>query len=339
MQVLELARRIAGTLQGDSDREIQGVAALENAGPEDLSFAENERALARAASSKAGCILIPSGKALAGRTTIAVAQPKLALIHAVEVLWPARPPAPGIHPTAVVDPTAQVAESASVGPHAVIERSAKVGARTRLAAGVVVGEGVEIGSDCILYPHVVIYPGARLGNRVVLHAGVVIGSDGFGYVFAESRHHKFPQLGQVVIEDDVEIGSNTTVDRGSLGTTVIREGTKIDNLVQVAHNVRIGRHSLIAAQTGISGSAEIGDYVVMAGQVGVGPRARIEDQAVIAGQSGVLDGKTVRKGSTLWGTPARPIAQFKKTLACLAELPDLFARVRALERRSGSRKD
>ena len=226
-----------------------------------------------------------------------------------------------------------VAPDASIGPHVVVERQARVGSRTRLAANVTLGEGVEVGADCILYPRVTVYPGARIGERVILHSGVVIGSDGFGYVFAEGRHHKFPQLGSVAIENDVEIGSNTTVDRGSLGTTVIGEGTKIDNLVQIAHNVRIGRHSVIAAQTGISGSSEIGNYVVMAGQVGVGPHVHIEDQAIIAGQSGVLDGKTVRKGSTVWGTPARPIAQIKKMYASLARLPDLTRIVDDLSRR------
>jgi UDP-3-O-[3-hydroxymyristoyl] glucosamine N-acyltransferase len=333
MKVSEIAQLLGGKVAGDAEREIHGVASLEAAGTEDLSFADGARALADADNSKAGCILVGQGAAVKGRATIAVANPKWAFVRAADALLPSSRFEPGIHPTAVIHAEANVSPDASVGPHVVIERGARVGARTRLAAGVTLGEGVEIGSGCVIHPRVTIYPGARIGNRVILHAGVVIGSDGFGYVFAEGRHHKFPQIGSVVIEDDVEIGSNTTVDRGSLGTTTICEGAKIDNLVQVAHNVRIGRHSVIASQTGISGSAEIGDYVVMAGQVGVGPRAHIEDQAVIAGQSGVLDGKTVRKGSVVWGTPARPIAQIKKVLASLTQLPGLTRKVEELSRR------
>ena len=192
------------------------------------------------------------------------------------------------------------------------------------------GEGVTLGAQCVLHPRVSIYPGIQVGHRVILHAGVVLGSDGFGYLFAEGRHHKFPQLGGLIVEDDVEIGSNTTVDRGSLGTTQIGEGTKIDNLVQVAHNVRIGRHSVIAAQTGISGSTEIGDYVVMGGQVGIGDHARIEDGAVIGGGTGILPGKVIRKGSVMWGTPARPLSEFKRMYANLSRLPTLVQKVKEL---------
>lgn len=334
MKVNDIVRLVGGTLHGDSNTEIRAVAALEAAGPHDLSFAEDARALERASESRAGCILVPEGTSLAGRTTLTVTHPKLAFIRAAEALRPPDRHSPGIHPTAVVDPEAQLASDVTVGPLVVIERGVKVGARTRLAAGVCLGEGAELGSDCILYPRVSVYAGARIGNRVVLHAGVVIGSDGFGYVFAEGRQHKFPQLGQVVIEDDVEIGSNTTVDRGSLGTTVIGMGAKIDNLVQVAHNVRIGRHTVIAAQTGISGSAMIGDCVVLAGQVGLGERARVEDHAMIGGQAGILPGKIVRRGTTVWGTPARPLSQFKKMYANLSILPDLAKRIKELSRSS-----
>lgn len=340
MTVKQLGRLLKATLAGEGGLEIRGVAALEAAAPDDLAFAENDRALERAPASRAGCILIAAGAApalaarLEGRTTLAVAHPKLAFIRAAEALRPRDRGAAPVHPTAVIAPSAELGRDVSVGPQVVIERGAKVGARTRLGAGTVLGEGVEVGEDCVLYPRVAVYPGARIGNRVVLHAGVVIGSDGFGYVFAEGRHHKFPQLGGVIIEDDVEIGANSTVDRGSLGTTVIGQGTKIDNLVQVAHNVRIGRHTLIAAQSGISGSAEIGDQVVMAGQVGVGEKARIEDRVVVGGQAGVLPGKIVRQGSIVWGTPSRPLAEMKKISACLAILPRLAGKVRSLNART-----
>lgn len=333
MNVSEVARWLGGKVEGDGDREITGVAGLEGAGPQDLTFAEDERALERAGRSRAGCILVPNGPPLAGQTTITVDHPKLAFIRVAETLRPPSPPAPGIHPTAVISPSARLAASACVGPCAVVEAGAVVGERTRLGAGVFLGEGVEVGSDSVLYPRVTVYPGARVGNRVILHAGVVVGSDGFGYVFAEGRHHKFPQLGGVIIEDDVEIGSNSTVDRGSLGTTRIGEGTKIDNLVQVAHNVTIGRHAVIAAQTGISGSVTIGDYVVLGGQVGVADHVRVGDRVVVGAQAGIPTGKALHKATTYWGTPARPLAEFKKMYAHLSRLPALAEKVRELSRR------
>jgi UDP-3-O-[3-hydroxymyristoyl] glucosamine N-acyltransferase len=328
MRVDQLARLLDAETDGDGSCEIRGVAALDRAGPEDLAFAEGERALARVLESRAGCVLVPPGMTVPHHTTLRVVHPKLALIRAAQVLLPAPPPSPGIHPTSVIAPDARLAADVSVGPYVVIESEVTVGARTTLSAGVCLGRGARVGGDCVLHPRVTLYPGVRIGNRVVLHAGVVVGSDGFGYVLAEGRHHKFPQLGQVIIEDDVEVGSNTTIDRGSLGETVIGQGTKVDNLVQIAHNVKIGRHCIIAAQTGISGSAEIGEYVVLAGQVGLGERVRIEDHAVIGGQAGILPGKVVRKGATMWGTPARSLDNFKNQHAQLSNLPNLARKLK-----------
>ena len=333
MNVSEIARLLGTEVQGDASREIRGVAALENAGPHDLTFAEGERGTARAAQSRAGCILVSPGVHLEGQTTLAVANPKLAFIRAAGALCPAPPAVPGIHTTAVIASDARLAPDVSVGPYVVVESGATVGPGTSLGAGVFLGRGVDVGAACILHPRVTVYPGAKIGDRVVLHAGVVIGGDGFGYVFAEGRHHKFPQFGQVVIGNDVEIGCNTTVDRGSLATTVIGEGTKIDNLVQVAHNVRIGRHCVIAAQTGISGSVEIGEYVVLGGQVGVADHVRLEDQVVAGAQAGIPTGKIIRKGTTVWGTPARPLAEFKKMYAHMSNLPALARRVKELSHR------
>jgi UDP-3-O-[3-hydroxymyristoyl] glucosamine N-acyltransferase len=300
---------------------------------------ETPRALEQAVASLAGCLLVPEGASLPGQTTIAVRHPKLALIRAAEALHPAPLPPPGVHPTAAVAPDAQLAADCSVGPNVVIESGVTVGAGTQLRASAFLGAGVRVGAHCVLHPHVTVYAGAQIGNRVILHSGAVIGSDGFGYVLAEGRHVKFPQLGKIVIEDDVEIGSNTTLDRGSLGSTVIGQGTKIDNLVQIAHNVKIGRHCIIVSQTGISGSTEVGDYVVMAGQVGVGDHARIEDRVVIGGQAGVLPGKIVRAGSTVWGTPCRPMSEFKKTIARLARLDNLAEKVKKLEQQIEKRGD
>ena len=339
MKISELAELLRGNPAGDAEREIHGVAALETAGPTDLAYVESRRSLHQAATSRAGCLLVPEGVSLPGRTTIAVPHPKLALIRAAGSLHPPLSPPSGIHPTAVVAPDAQLAPDCSVGANVVIENGVTVGAGSRLCPGVFLGAGVRVGAQCVLHPRVTVYPGAQIGDRVILHAGVVVGSDGFGYVLAEGRQVKFPQIGKIIIEDDVEIGSNTTLDRGSLGATVIGQGTKIDNLVQIAHNVKIGRHCIIVSQSGISGSTEVGDYVVMAGQVGIGEHVRIEDRVVIGGQSGVLPGKIVRSGSIIWGTPSRPMSEFKKTIARLARLDALAAKVKALAQQIEKRAD
>jgi len=338
MTVGELVRIVGGKVSGEESGEIGGVAGLETAGPGDLAYAEGERAVAAVATSRAGCVLVPDGTTIVGRTTIAVARPKLAFILAANALLPSPPVTPGIHPTAIVDTGARIAPDVSIGPYVVIERGAQVGRGTRLATSVIIGKNAILGEQCVLYPRVTIYAGARIGHRVILHAGVVVGSDGFGYVLAGGRQHKFPQLGQAIIGDDVEIGANTTVDRGSLGTTMIGEGTKIDNLVQIAHNVTIGRHCVIASQTGISGSVQIGDYVVMGGQVGIGDHVRIEDRAVLGGGAGILPGKIVRAGETVWGRPARPLNEFKRMYAHLSQLPRLAQKVKELARKAGKQE-
>jgi UDP-3-O-[3-hydroxymyristoyl] glucosamine N-acyltransferase len=337
MTVGEIADTLGGSVQGDAAREIRSVAALETAGPSDLTFAADSKALEKAVESGAGCILVAAGNTVAGRTTVGVENPKIAFIHIADRLMPRPAPTPGIHATAVVAADAVVAPDASVGAGVVIESGARVGSGSELRAGVFVGEGAEIGADCVLHPGVKLYPLARLGNRVILHAGVVIGGDGFGYVFNAGRHEKFPQLGGVVIEDDVEIGCNTTIDRGSLGTTVVGEGTKIDNLVQIAHNVTIGKHCIIAAQTGISGSVRVGDYAVIGGQVGIGDHVEIESGAQIGSKGGILPGKIVRRGAVIWGIPGRPLDVFKRQYAHLSRLPELARRVGEIERRMRER--
>jgi UDP-3-O-[3-hydroxymyristoyl] glucosamine N-acyltransferase len=330
MKVREIARLVGGVADGDEEREIRAAASLEAATDHELAFAEGEVLPKRVAESSAGCVLVKRGVIVRGRTTIAVENPRLAFIRAAEALHPPRFVKPGIHPSAVVAESARLEPGVSVGPHAVIESGASVGPGTRVGAGVYLGEDVSVGSHCVLHPRVSIYPGVRIGDRVILHAGVVLGSDGFGYLFAGGRHQKFPQLGGLIVEDDVEIGSNSTIDRGSLGTTRIGEGTKIDNLVQIGHNVRIGRHVILVAQTGISGSTDVGDYVMMGGQTGIGDHVRIGDRAVIGGQAGVLPGKIVPEGSVLWGTPARSLVEFKRMYAHLSRLPALAQKVREL---------
>jgi len=333
MKNSEIAALLNGELQGDGTVDITGIAGLESAGPSDITFVDDGRALAQAERSAAGCFLVPLNSALPGKNSIAVSHPKAALIKVAAALLPARRPEPGIHPTALVTLGARVAQDASIGAQAVIEAGASVGARTHIGAGASIGRGVEIGAECVIHPRVTIYPDVRIGNRVVVHSGAVIGADGFGYVFAEGCHQKFPQLGKTIIEDDVEIGANTTIDRGSLGDTVIGQGSKIDNQVQIAHNVCVGRHCVIAAQVGIAGSVRIGDYVMFGGQAGVGDRARIEDQAMIGGGAGVLPGKLVRRGVFVWGTPARPLPEYKETYAQIMNLAKLGTKVEALAER------
>jgi len=330
MKISEIAMLLNGELKGDGDVDISGIAGLESAGPADLTFVEDAAALEQAKASDAGCFLIPSNRTLPGKTTIAVSQPKVALIKAAQAILPVRRVEPGVHPAAIVSPGARLAKSATVGAYAVIEEGADIGERTQVGSGASIGRAVEIGADCMIHPRVTVYSGARVGNRVIIHSGSVIGSDGFGYVFAEGCHQKFPQLGRAIIEDDVEIGANTTIDRGSLGDTIIGRGSKIDNLVQIAHNVKVGRHCVIAAQVGIAGSVRIGDYVMFGGQAGIGDRARIEDQAMIGGQAGVLPGKSVRRGVFVWGTPARPLAEYKETYAHIVNLPKLARKVQEL---------
>ncbi|HLY61278.1 MAG TPA: UDP-3-O-(3-hydroxymyristoyl)glucosamine N-acyltransferase [Terriglobia bacterium] len=338
MTVKQIAELLEGKIQGDGSREIHDVAGLDDAGPHSLTYADGAKGLKQAAGARAGLILVPEGASLMGQTTLAVANPKLAFIQASSTLHPAVNYPPGIHSSAVIASDVNVPADVSIGAHVVIESGAKIGVGTRLSAGVCLGEGVQIGSHCVLHPRVTLYPGAQLGNRVVLHAGVVVGSDGFGYVFADGRHHKFPQLGKVIIEDDVEIGSNSTLDRGSLGTTVIGQGTKIDNLCQIAHNVKIGRHCVIAAQVGISGSTDIGDYVVLGGKVGIADHVRLEDHVMIGGAGAVFPGKVIRKGSAVWGNPVRPLAEYKRINACLSRLPGLIEKVRELSQQMARRE-
>lgn len=319
----ELAEYLGATLEGASGLPIFNISSPEQACAEDLIYVDSPRFLERAARSAARCALIGGELHLPGKTLLRVSEPKLAFAKAAAWLFPEPSIARGVHSTAVVARGAQLAADAAVGPYAVIEEGADVGAGTEIGAFCYVGRSTRIGAHCRLHPHVTLYAGVRLGDRVVVHSGTVLGSDGFGYVFAEGRHWKFPQVGRLEIGDDVEIGSNTSVDRGSLETTRIGAGTKIDNLVQVAHNVVIGEHTVIAAQTGISGSSAVGRNVVLGGQVGIAENCRLEDGAVVGAQAGVPTGKTIRAGEPVWGTPARPLSKFKQQYAWFARLPEL----------------
>jgi UDP-3-O-[3-hydroxymyristoyl] glucosamine N-acyltransferase len=320
-----LAEFTATRLIGDGNVEITRVASIGAAQAGDLIFVQDEKHLEEALSSAASAVIAGEFAASsAGRKPLLIAaHPRLAFATAAALLHPPRTYTPGMHETAVIHGSAQIALSASIDAHVVIDANAVIGQRTHIAAGCYIGEGVVIGDDCDIYPRVVIYPGTTLGRRVVVHAGAVLGSDGFGFVRDEvyGRYQKFPQIGELVIGDYVEIGANCTIDRGALDKTVIGAGTKLDNLVHIGHNTTVGANVVIAAQTGVSGSVKIGDDAVVGGQVGLGDHATIEPGVILGSGSGVLSHKTVRgKGVTFWGRPARPLAEYLKGLAIVARL-------------------
>jgi UDP-3-O-[3-hydroxymyristoyl] glucosamine N-acyltransferase len=334
VSVAEIAGYLECPFHGDGSIQLQRISNWEEADRASLIYCEgSERAARLPDALAAGCIVTTADIHRSGWNTIVSERPKLDFSRAALLLHP-RPAGRGVcDPTAVVSPDAVLGQQVDLGPHVVVEAGARVGDRSILRAGVVVGEDCRIGSDCILHPRVVLYPGTELGCRVTLHAGVVLGADGFGYVFDGTSQVKFPQAGGIVIEDDVEIGANTTVDRGSLGMTRIGRGSKIDNLVQIAHNTQIGSSVIIASQTGISGSAVIEDRVVIAGQAGFGERIRVKEGAVIGGQAGVLPGKVLPGNQVYWGTPARPLREFKRILAHLSRLPQMRSELERLKKR------
>jgi len=327
----DLAEAIGAIVEGDGSTEVTGVAAPERASSSDLIFANETKHLSRAESSAAKCVVLPAGLSVAGKTVLRAENAKVAFAGAAALLREPSIIASGVHPTAVIAPLAKIAGSASIGPYAVIGEDAHIGEHTQIGAHCVIGAGSWIGDNCRIHHRVTLYANMRIGNRVEIHAGAVVGADGFGYVYGEGRHWKFPQAGIVEIADDVEIGANSTIDRGSLDDTRIAEGVKIDNLVHVGHNVKIGAHTVIAAQTGISGSSVLGHHVVVGGQVGIADHCTLEDNSIAGAQAGIPTGKTIRSGQVVWGTPARPLDKFKGQYVWFARLPELAARIKKLE--------
>jgi UDP-3-O-[3-hydroxymyristoyl] glucosamine N-acyltransferase len=327
-----IAEAVGARLLGDGRVEISGVASIASASAADLVFVEDEKHLSAALQSAAGAIIAGEfAVAVAADRTRPVAllisdQPKLSFARAARALQGA--PAvdsnqPLAHATAVIHSSVVLGPGVYVDERAVVAERACIGAHTHIGAGSALGAGVSIGSHCEIYPNVTIYPGTSLGDRVIVHAGAVLGSDGFGYVHdrKSGRYEKFPQVGRLVIEDDVEIGANSTIDRGALDETRIRRGAKIDNLVHIGHNCDIGEDVVIAAQTGLSGSIVLENGVVLGGQVGIGEHARVGEGVMLGGQGGVLPNKVLRgKGVAFWGTPAQPVRQYLKQLATLARL-------------------
>ncbi len=329
----ELSRQLGLPHHGDGSRRVCKVSGWDNADDLSLVFIEHAPTAERPLPDvTAACVVAPPWCIPSGWNAIVSETPKLDFARAAKLLHP-RPTANGSrHPTATISPEAVVDPDVEVGQFTSIGAGARVGSGSILKARVEVGDGCVLGQQCTLHPGVVLYPGAILGDRVELHAGVVVGSDGFGYVRHDSAQLKFPQVGSVLIESDVEIGANTTVDRGALGTTRICEGAKIDNLVQIAHNVQIGRGVVIAAQTGVAGSTVIEDHVVIGGQVGFGDHARVEKGAVIGSKAGVLPGKIVRGGDVYWGVPVRPLREYKRLNALFGRLPLMKQEMDALRK-------
>jgi UDP-3-O-[3-hydroxymyristoyl] glucosamine N-acyltransferase len=327
----DIAQRLGGQVVGDGAMRLTGFAQASSAKAGDLTFAENAEYFAAAEQSAAAAILVSGDFTSATKTLIKVANARVAFARALPLFFPEKAPAAGIHPTAAIASSARVAASAHIGPHCVIGESTVIGERCVLTGGNHVGDRSRLGDDTRLFPNVVIYHDIVIGQRVRIHASTVIGADGFGYVFDAGQHVKIPQVGNVVIGDDVEIGACVCIDRAALGSTVIGKGTKIDNLVQVAHNVVIGEHCLVLGQVGIAGSTRLGHYVTIASQSGVAGHLTINDRAVVMAKAGVMT--DIPAGERYVGAPAGPDRQVKRQLIALQQLPELIKRVRELERR------
>jgi len=326
----QIAETLRGEITGDGSVQLTGLAPAEHAREGELTFAENAAYFAAAELSKAAAILVAGPFVSASKVLIRVANARVALARVLPVFFPPEGHPQGIHPSAVIADSAEIDPTAHIGPHCVLGARVRVGARSVLMGGNDLRADCQLGEDVCLFPNVVLYRQTRLGHRVTIHAGAVIGSDGFGYVFDEGRHRKVLQLGNVVIHADVEIGANTAIDRGTLGSTVIGEGTKIDNLVHVAHNVVIGKHCLVMGQVGFAGSTTLGDYVIVASQSGIADHLKIGSQAVIGAKSGVM--RDIAPGGRVLGAPAAPDKQAKRQMIAMQQLPELLHRMRALEK-------
>jgi UDP-3-O-[3-hydroxymyristoyl] glucosamine N-acyltransferase len=326
----QIAAHLDGEILGDGTVSLRGFSAADQARPGDLTFAEKDTHFAAADASAASAILVSGQFTSSTKTLIRVVNARVAAARVLPLFYPPETFAPGIDPSARVDATARVDPSAHIGPNCVVAPGVTIGARTALLGGNHIGRDCRIGDDVRLFPNVVIYHRIQIGHRVAIHAGTVIGSDGYGYVFDQGRHRKMLQIGNVVIEDDVEIGANTAIDRAALGSTRIGAGTKIDNLVHVAHNVAFGQHCLIMGQCGFAGSTQFGSYCVIASQTGVTGHLKIGNQVTVGGKSGVT--RDLEDGQTVLGYPAVPDKQAKRQWIALQQLPDLLGRIRDLEK-------
>lgn len=327
----EIAQFLKGEVTGDPSTELKGFAPADRAQPGDLTFAENESYFQRAENSAATAVIVEGRPRESKKVLIRVTNARVAFAKVLPLFFPETPFPSGIHPTAIVAPTAKIDPSAHVGPYCVVGEEARIGPRCVLEALDFVGAHCLLGEDVRLFPNVSIYHKTEVGNRVRIHSGSVVGADGFGYVQDGQSHVKVPQIGNVIIRDDVELGANVTVDRGALGPTVIGEGTKVDNLVQIGHNVGIGSQCLIVAQAGIAGSTKMGDSVILGGQVGLAGHLRVGNRVTVTAQSGVMH--NLRDGEKVLGSPAVPDRQAKRQIIAFQRLPELARRVAELEKR------
>jgi UDP-3-O-[3-hydroxymyristoyl] glucosamine N-acyltransferase len=329
----EIAARLQGEVVGDGSVVLKGFAQADHAQPGDLTFAENADYFARAEQSAASAIIVDGQFASSVKVLIRVKQARIAFAKVLALFFPEPVYPAGVHPTAVVAGSAQIDPTAHVGPCCVVGEKVRIGPRSVLQGGNHLGADCRLGEEVHLFPNVTLYARTEIGNRVRIHSGAVIGSDGYGYVLDAGIHRKVPQIGNVIIGDDVEIGANVTIDRGALGSTIIGKGTKIDNLVQIAHNVVVGEHCLLVSQVGVAGSTKLGNYVVVAGQVGITGHLKIGNQVTIAAQAGVMN--DIPDGETWLGTPARPDRQAKRQLIAMQHLPDVLRRLAAIEKKLG----
>ncbi len=329
----EMAQLLAGDVHGDTTATLTGFATAAEAKPGDLTFAEKEEFFIAAENSAATAIIAGKDAVSTKKVVIRVANPRVAFAKALAIFFPEPKFAAGIHPSAVIAPSAHVDATAHVGPHCVVGERATLGANVVLQSGNAVGADSTLGEETNLFPNVTVYPRTQIGKRVRIHAGAAIGPDGFGYVLDGGFHRKVPQIGNVVIGDDVEIGANVTIDRGALGSTVIGKGTKIDNLVQIGHNVQIGEHCIVISQVGIAGSTKLGHYVILAGQAGLGGHLTIGNQVTVGAQSGVMS--NIPDGGKWLGAPAQPDKDFKRQVIALRYLPDLLKKVATWEKKLG----
>jgi UDP-3-O-[3-hydroxymyristoyl] glucosamine N-acyltransferase len=339
VKVRELAQLVHGRLVGDGEVEIEGARTLEEAGPGDITFIEDEKHTKQLLTTRAAAVVARESVPVNGHIVIQVSDPLLAFVDIARYLDGRleEGPVAGVDPDARVDASAQVGEGTSVQAFAKIGPDVVIGCRCRIFSGVVIGRGCFLGDDVTLYPNAVLYDWTRVGNRCTVHANAVLGADGFGYRLREGRHVKVPQLGRVEIEDDVEIGACTTIDRGTFGETRIGAGTKIDNLVQIGHNCKVGRHNIFISQMGIAGSSTTGDYVVVAGQVGIVGHIQIGAGAMIGGQAGVT--KDVPAGAHMLGSPATPEREQKRILMTLERLPEIRRDLRRMKQHLGMTDD
>ncbi len=330
----EIAKMIGGEVAGDPATILKGFAPADRAQTGDLTFAENENYFARAEQSAASAIIVEGPSTSTGKVLIRVPNARIAFAKVLAIFFPEPTFAAGIHSTAIVPSSANVDSTAHIGPYCVVAENVRVGPRCVLQAGIYLGANAQLGEEVNIFPNVTIYARTEIGNRVRIHSGSIIGADGFGYVQDGPVHRKIPQIGNVIIRDDVEIGANVTIDRGALGPTIIGKGTKIDNLVQIGHNVTFGEHCLVVSQAGIAGSTKLGSYVVLGGQVGLAGHLKIGDRVTVAAQSGVMH--DIPDGQKWIWTPAQPDRQAKRQMIAMQQLPDLLRRVSELEKKLGS---